>query len=152
MMESLSLCFCAQHRQQNYSSPSYELTLRWECFFFLQGLSPYQAPFSPTELKIILFAFSYAMITSWQETSCQLEASYLWQLLSNCCSRMANPPLYPSAPYYVASITFWVAGESYMNFNLMSLMYCVFLNSLILCQKQRYPDSMLCTSLSLIVC
>lgn len=41
-------------------------------------------------LKSHLFAFSYAMvagiITSWQETSCQLEGFYLWQLLSNWSS------------------------------------------------------------------
>ena len=53
--------------------------------------------------KSDLFAFSYAMvrgmITSWQETSHQLEASYLWQLLSNCCPRTVNPSSLPSAPH-----------------------------------------------------
>ena len=62
-------------------------------FFFLIFLSP------PTELKKPnLFGFSYAMvrgmITSWQGTSCQLETSYLWHLLSNCCSWTVTPPLH----------------------------------------------------------
>ena len=60
-------------------------------FFFLIFLSP------PTELKKPnLFGFSYVMvrgmITSWQGTSCQLETSYLWHLLSNCCSWTVTPP------------------------------------------------------------
>lgn len=46
------------------------------------------------------FDFSYAtvrgLITSWRGTSHQLEASYLWQLLSNCCfwtMTAPHPPL-----------------------------------------------------------
>lgn len=55
--------------------------------------------------KSNLFGFSYAtvrgMTTSWQGTSRQLETSFPWHLLSNCCSWTVNPipPSRPSAPH-----------------------------------------------------
>lgn len=87
----------ADWRQQNYSPVFF-------FFFFLRAhgwvrvfailllVSPFFSfPLHRLNSKSYLCGFSYAMvtgmITSWQETSRQIEASYLWQLLSNCCSR-----------------------------------------------------------------
>ncbi len=70
--------------------------------FFSPRLSLFSC--SLHRLSSHLFGFSYAMargmITSWQGTSHQLEARYLWQLLSNCCSwTVTPPPSLPSAPH-----------------------------------------------------
>lgn len=77
-----------------------------------------------TVLRIILFAFSYAIITSWQETSYQLEASYLRQQLSNCCSRTANPPFTSISTSLCCFNNF--LGYSKIIYDLMSVIYFVF--------------------------
>lgn len=72
----------------------------------LVSLVPLLLP-PPSELRNHiphLFGFSYAMvkgtITSWREASRQLEAPYLWQLLSNCCFWTVNPPPQPPHPHW----------------------------------------------------
>lgn len=80
--------------------------------------------------KSHFFGLSYAtvkgLMLSWRETCRQGETSALWQLLSSCWTATSRLPSLPSAPHWVASITFWVAGESYLNFDLRSIVTLCF--------------------------
>lgn len=43
-------------------------------------------------MKLILFSYATMLLRSWREISCHLEASYLWQLLSNPLFQDPPPP------------------------------------------------------------
>lgn len=52
-------------------------------------------------IKLILFSYATMLLRSWREISCHLEASYLWQLLS-------NPLLQDPTPTSIINVrSFW---------------------------------------------